>query len=166
MDPNREGEHTDQQPNTMDPNREGGRFDLPATTMRISATRQQEIAEKAKRKRASASERMEERDGDGEHITRSDGGKGRAVTLGFPRAPPHLPPARAEPKFLAAITRVCTSRACLPRNEVHGRFSRCRRWGQKCMRRARPWTRCRQTNVQVLHPVGLVGSNAANQTRP
>ena len=88
MDPNREGEHTDQQPNTMDPNREGGRFALPATTMRISATRQQEIAEKAERKRASASERMEERDGDGAHITSSDGGKGRAVTLGFSRAPP------------------------------------------------------------------------------
>ena len=101
----------------------------PATTMRNSATRQQETEEKAERKRASASERMEERDGDGEHITRSDGGKGRAVTLGFPRAPRHLPPARAEPKFLAAIARACTSRAWLPRNEVHGRFSRCRRRG-------------------------------------
>ena len=98
--------------------------------MRISATRQQEIAEKAERKSASTSERMEERDGDGDHITRSDGGKGRAVTLGFPCAPPHLPPARAEPKFLAAIARACTSRAWLPRNEVHGRFSRCRRRGQ------------------------------------
>ena len=95
----------------MDPYREGGRFDLPATTMRISVTRQQERAEKAERKRASASERMEERDGDGEHITRSDGGKGRAVAIGFPRAPPHLLPARAEPKFLAAIVRACSSRA-------------------------------------------------------
>ena len=45
--------------------------------MRISATRQQETTEKAKRKRASASERMEDRDGDGEHITRSAGKGGR-----------------------------------------------------------------------------------------
>ena len=49
---------------------------------------------------------MEERDGNGEHIMRSDDGKGRAVTLGFSRAPPHLPPARAEPKFLASIARL------------------------------------------------------------
>ena len=97
--------------------------------MRISATRQQETTEKAERKKASTSERMEERDGNGEHIMRSDDGKGRAVTLGFSRAPPHLPPARAEPKFLASIARACSSRAWLPRNEVHGRFSRCRRRG-------------------------------------
>ena len=150
----------------MDPNREGGRFALPATTMRISATRQQETTEKAERKRASASERMEERDGDGEHITRSDGGKGRAVTLGFPRAPPHLPPARADPKFLPAIARACTSRAWLPRNEVHGRFSRCRRRGQNCMTGARPWTASRQPIAAGLHPGSLVRSYAPNQTRP
>ena len=166
MDPNQEGEHKDKQPNTMDPYREGGRFDLPATTMRISATRQQEIAEKAERKRASASERMEERDGDGEHIMRSGGGKGRAVTLGFPRAPPHLPPARAEPKFLASIARACSSRAWLPRNEVHGRFSRCRRRGQNCMTGARPWTASRQPIAAGLHPGSLVRSYAPNQTRP
>ena len=161
MDPNQEGEHKDKQPNTMDPYREGGRFDLPATTMRISATRQQEIAEKAERKRASASERMEDRDGDGEHITRNDGGKGRAVTLGFPRAPPHLPPARAEPKFLAAIAHRLAPKKRSPRA-----FLQMQAVGEKCTRGARPWTRCRQPNVQVLHPVGLVGPNAANQTRP
>ena len=42
----------------------------PATTMRISATRQQETEQKAKRKRASASSRMGKRGRDGEHITR------------------------------------------------------------------------------------------------
>ena len=94
MDPNREGEHKDKQPNTMDPYREGGRFDLPATTMRISATRQQEIAEKAERKRASASERMEKRDGDGEHITRYNEERWWEREGGNPSIPSRLPISR------------------------------------------------------------------------
>ena len=138
----------------------------PATTIRNSATRQQETEEKAERKRASASSRMGKRGRDGEHITRRDGGKETAVTLAFPHAPPHLPPARAEQNFLAAIARPRSSRAWLPRNGAHGRFSRCRWRGQNCMTGARPWTASRQPIAAGLHPGSLVRSYAPNQTRP
>jgi hypothetical protein len=57
--------------------------------------------------------KIEERSDGGELITRRDGAKRRAVTLAFPRARPRLPPARAEPIFLAAIARACSSRAWL-----------------------------------------------------
>ena len=124
----------------------------PATTMRNSATRQQETEEKAERKRASASSRMGKRGRDGEHITRRDGGKGTAITLAFPRAPPHLPPARAEQNFLAAIARPRSSRAWLPRNGAHGRFSKCRRRGAKLHDGSQALDRVQATNRSWAAP--------------
>jgi hypothetical protein len=52
-----------------------------------------------------------EEEGGDELITRRNGANWRAVTLAFPRAPPLLPPARAEPKISAAAARTCTTRA-------------------------------------------------------
>jgi hypothetical protein len=58
------------------------------------------------KKRVSARWMNEEKTGGGELITRMNDTKWREVTLAFPRAPPHLPPACAGVKNSPAITRV------------------------------------------------------------
>jgi hypothetical protein len=61
------------------------------------------------KKRASARWKNEETTGGGELITGRNGAKWREVTLAFPRAPPHLPPARVGAKDSPAIARVAAA---------------------------------------------------------
>jgi hypothetical protein len=104
-----------------------------------------------------------EEEGGGEIITRRNGANWRAVTLAFPRAPPLLPPARAEPTFLAAIARACSAQARLWRNGGFERLWGCRRRGGGGIASGQPGSR---VDAGVLHIVGLVGPKKANQTRP
>jgi hypothetical protein len=112
--------------NTPYYNRDRGRWCSPLTS-------DDELVEK---KRASArckNGRGGEEEGRGELITRRNGANWGGVTLAFPRAPPLLPPARAQPKISGASARACSAREWLWRNRGFGRSWGCRRGGGGCI---------------------------------